>query len=41
METSPDLDELKSVVKTALLEVFEEHQDLLRNAVSEALEEWL
>ena len=39
MSAATDPDKLKGIVKAALIEVFDERQDLIRNAVAEALED--
>jgi hypothetical protein len=39
MEPALNQKELKNIIKAALIEVFEERQDLLQNAIEEALED--
>jgi hypothetical protein len=39
MSAATDPDKLKKIVKAALIEVFDERQDLIRDAVAEALED--
>jgi len=39
MEPSVNPDQLKEIIKTALVEVLEQRRDLLHDAVAEALEE--
>jgi len=39
METSISQEQLKSVIKSALVEVLEERQDLLHDAIEDALED--
>ncbi|OGV99764.1 MAG: hypothetical protein A2Z59_00655 [Nitrospinae bacterium RIFCSPLOWO2_02_39_17] len=39
MESSINQEDLKNIIKTALVEVFEEHQDLLHNAIEDAIED--
>jgi len=39
MSAATDPDKLKKIVKAALIEVFNERQDLIRDAVAEALED--
>jgi hypothetical protein len=39
METSMNQDQLKDLIKTALIEVLEERRDLLHEAVEEAFED--
>jgi hypothetical protein len=39
MELSVNQDQLKELIKTALVEVFEQRRDLLHDAVVEALED--
>ena len=39
MSSATDSDKLKKIVKAALIEVFDERQDLIRDAVAEALED--
>lgn len=39
METSISQEQLKDLIKTALIEVLEERRDLLHDAVEEALED--
>lgn len=39
MEQSINQEQLKNVIKTALVEVLEERQDLLHNAIEDAIED--
>lgn len=39
MELSINQEELKNIIKTALVEVFEERQDLLHDAIEDAIED--
>lgn len=39
MESSIDQEQLKNVIKTALVEVLEERQDLLYDAIEDAIED--
>lgn len=39
MKTMPRQAELKNIVKNALVEVLQEHRELLRDAVTDAVEE--
>jgi hypothetical protein len=39
MESSINQDQLKDLIKAALVEVFEERQDLLQEAIAQALED--
>lgn len=39
MSPATDPDTLKKIVKAALIEVFDERQDLIRDAVAEAIED--
>lgn len=40
METSSNQDQLKAVIKSALVEVLEERRDLLHDAIEQALEDF-
>lgn len=39
MESSINQEDLKNIIKTALVEVFEERQDLLHDAIEDAIED--
>jgi hypothetical protein len=39
MNAATDPEALKKIIKAALIEVFDERQDLIRNAVAEAIED--